>query len=88
MDLVGILGEKVEVVERVEEGKGRGSWKVYGGNDGRIVEEERYFRGKEVLPMGSTWRLISWLTVWFTPAAPYKMAVQERPWALGLQGSL
>ena len=40
-----------------------------GGNDGRIVEEERCFRGeveergKEDLPMGSTWRLISRLMV-------------------------
>lgn len=42
------------------------------GRDGRVCR----MVGKKDLPMGSTWRLISWETFWLTPAAPYKMAKQ------------
>ena len=59
---------RVEVVQGVEKGKGRGWCKVYGGKDRRIVQEERDFGGgrrveKRDLLIGSTWRLISWLIV-------------------------
>ena len=47
---------------------------------GRLIVDQMDLNGGwRGIPIGSTWRLISRLMVCCTPAAPYRVAVQERP---------